>query len=469
MTDFDSRLADCLRGAIPGFQQLVSAERLSGGASQETYRLIVRNNGEEQLLAMRRAVCGHTVEKGPGYPGLDVEALLMQSARAAGVPAPQVYYVLTANDGLGEGFIMEWLGGETLGARIVKIPELESIRPRLASICGEVLAKIHRINPESSGLDQVLQVITPRQQVEQTLARYRDYQSPQPVIDYTGRWLLDNLPEDYTPALVHTDYRNGNIMISPNGVEAVPDWEMAYIGDPMRDLGWICTNSWRFGRSELPVGGFGSYDDFFAGYERISGVPVDRERVKFWEIFGSFWWAVACLQMADHYRNGPDNSIERAAIGRRSSEGQIDCVNLLMPGLVELVDSSDSANDIGMPRMDELLVGVKDFLRQQVMPETEGRTNFMARVAANSVDIVVRELESGPQANKLEFERLQRLLGESGQGSLLALRWQLSDALTAGSMALDSPELQEHLRLTIANQVAIDQPKYSGLHTALSD
>ena len=140
-----------------------------------------------------------------------------------------------------------------------------------------------------------------------------------------------------------------------------------------------------------------------------------------------------------------------------------------MPGLVELVDSSDSANDMGMPGMDELLVGVKDFLRQQVMPETEGRTNFMARVAANSVDIVVRELESGPQANKLEFERLQRLLGESGQGSLLALRWQLSDALTAGSMALDSPELQEHLRLTIANQVAIDQPKYSGLHTALSD
>ena len=105
----------------------------------------------------------------------------------------------------------------------------------------------------------------------------------------------------------------------------------------MRDLGWVCTNSWRFGCSELPVGGFGSYDDLFAGYEAVSGQAVAPGRVKFWEVFGSFWWAIGCLGMAKHYRTGPDNTVERPAIGRRTSECQVDCVNHLIPGPVELV------------------------------------------------------------------------------------------------------------------------------------
>ena len=77
------------------------------------------------------------------------------------------------------------------------------------------------------------------------------------MIDYTARWMLENLPDSDRIALVHNDFRNGNLMIRPEtGVVAVLDWEVATLGDPMRDLGWICTNSWRFGVSHLPVGGF---------------------------------------------------------------------------------------------------------------------------------------------------------------------------------------------------------------------
>ena len=53
----------------------------------------------------------------------------------------------------------------------------------------------------------------------------------------------------------------------------------------MRDLGHLCTNSWRFGQTDLPVGGFGTYEDLFAGYESVTGEPVDAERVKFWVVF----------------------------------------------------------------------------------------------------------------------------------------------------------------------------------------
>lgn len=111
-TRFEATLEGILVRNIPDFQQLLRVDRLSGGASQETYRIAIETPTGEQLLAMRRAPGGVKVEPVPGHPGLDVEALLMRSARAVGVPEPQVYYVLQDEDDLGEGFIMEWLEGE---------------------------------------------------------------------------------------------------------------------------------------------------------------------------------------------------------------------------------------------------------------------------------------------------------------------------------------------------------------------
>ena len=465
MDDFDACLSECLGGFWPGFKNLVSVERLSGGASQETYRIEVESEAGGATLAMRRAPGGEPVEKSATHPGLDVEARLMQCALEVGVPEPQVYHILEPSDGLGEGFIMEWLDGVTLGARVVRSPELDEIRPELAYMCGEILAKIHSIDLDSTGLRDQLELVTPAQYIEQTWQRYRDFDTAQPMIDYAGRWLLDNLPDDFEPALVHNDFRNGNVMFSAEGVIAVLDWEVAHIGDPMRDLGWICTNSWRFGRSDLPVGGFGDYEALFAGYEEASGTKVDPERVKFWEVFGSFWWAIGCLGMAEHYRNGPDKTVERPAIGRRSSECQVDCVNLLIPGPVELVaENSDGSG--GMPSVEELLISVRNFLHKDVMDTTTGRTQFLARVAGNSLDIVLRDAKLGGQGRQLETERLVELLNTNG--NVESLNQELVRRLRDGSQSLADAKLAEHLRTTVVNQVAIDQPKYSGLARALS-
>ena len=445
---------------------LVSVDRLSGGASQETYRLVVETSVGEKRLALRRTPGGEYAEITPQHPGLDVEALLMQSALAVGVPEPEVYYVLQREDELGDGFLMEWLDGEALGARIVRSPEFEAIRPKLAYECGKVLAKIHSIDLDATGLRSRLWEIPPAEFVEQTWERYRLLDTPQPMIDYVARWLMENLPEQHETALVHNDFRNGNFMLSPDGIVAVLDWEVAHVGDPMRDLGWMCTNSWRFGSSD-PVGGFGKYEDLFKGYEDESGKVVDPEHVKFWEVFGSFWWSVGCLGMAEHYRSGPDKTVERPAIGRRTSECQVDCVNLLIPGSVEMVEESLGFSSVDIPRTDELLVSVRDFLRNDVMDETTGRANFLSRVAANSLDIVLRELSLGPIHQSLELKRLQALF-QSKEG-LDALKWQLVTQLRDKQISLDNDALQNHLRQTVVNQVAIDQPKYSGLRNALDN
>lgn len=115
------------------------------------------------------------------------------------------------------------------------------------------------------------------------------------MIDYTARWLLQHLPVDSRRTLVHGDFRNGNLMIDAGGIRAVLDWELAQIGDPVRDLGWLCVNSWRFGRSDLPVGGFGTVEDLLEGYRAVSGIDIDRAELTFWQVFGSFWWAVTTL------------------------------------------------------------------------------------------------------------------------------------------------------------------------------
>jgi aminoglycoside phosphotransferase (APT) family kinase protein len=87
-------------------------------------------------------------------------------------------------------------------------------------------------------------------------------------------------------------------------------------------------NSWRFG-APAPVGGFGEREDLFAGYEQAGGRRVDPERVRFWEILGTLKWGIMCMMMYGIFESGADRSVERAAIGRRASETEIDLLDLL--------------------------------------------------------------------------------------------------------------------------------------------
>ncbi len=145
------------------------------------------------------------------------------------------------------------------------------------------------------------------------------------------RWLRDHDPgPSREVTLVHGDFRHGNLIIGPDGVRAVLDWELAHVGDPMEDLGWICVNSWRFGEIDKPVGGLGSREELFAGYE-AAGRRVDPARVMFWEVVGTLRWGVMCCGMMRRFRIGPEHSLERAMIGRRSSETEIDLLRLLAP------------------------------------------------------------------------------------------------------------------------------------------
>jgi Domain of unknown function (DUF6285) len=116
------------------------------------------------------------------------------------------------------------------------------------------------------------------------------------------------------------------------------------------------------------------------------------------------------------------------------------------------------------PSIRELVEAVREFLEKRAMPELKGHTAFHARVAANALGIVSRQLERGPAAAEEEHARLVTLLGE--EGSLEDLNRALCRRIREGTVALDAAGLQQHLERTTLDKVAIDQPNYSGLKIA---
>ena len=116
------------------------------------------------------------------------------------------------------------------------------------------------------------------------------------------------------------------------------------------------------------------------------------------------------------------------------------------------------------PSIRELVEAVRDFIEKRAMPELKGHTAFHARVAANALGIVSRQLEHGPHAAAEERARLVALLGRDG--SLEELNRALCGQIRDGALAIDSAVLQKHLELTTLDKVAIDQPNYSGLKIA---
>ena len=123
----------------PGATGVTGAAKLSGGASQETWRFdIVHPDGPIGAI-LRRSPKGYGAAP-TRAAGLAAEAQLMQLAYEAGVPSPRVMHVLVPEDDLGTGFIMQRVEGETIARKILRDDEYAAARPLLARQIGGILA-----------------------------------------------------------------------------------------------------------------------------------------------------------------------------------------------------------------------------------------------------------------------------------------------------------------------------------------
>jgi aminoglycoside phosphotransferase (APT) family kinase protein len=299
--------------------------RLVGGNSREIYQFDL----DGRSLVIRLDPVGATSRFTPGVRLAEFRA--MKVAHEHGVPAPEVLWVSEDSGIVGAPFIiMEYVAGESIPRRILRDEALAAVRPSLARQCGEILARLHAV-PPPEGIQPRATGALPVNIDELNGSKLDDLArvcGRYPALEFVAHWLLTHVPQLGRMTLVHGDFRNGNLIIGPEGIKGVVDWESVHVGDPLEDLAWLCVRSWRFGNDELHAGGFGTRDQLIEAYEDAGGV-VDRARLRWWEILATYRWGVGCVMNAEYYLSGASKNIEMAALGRRVAEMEYDLLELI--------------------------------------------------------------------------------------------------------------------------------------------
>jgi len=263
----------------------------------------------------------------------EAELGLLTLLHAAGVRVPRPYWQIREGDpaGVGPGLVAERVEGEVLARRIVKDTAFEAVRPRLLQQMGEELARIHAVRAgAASGLPRPRPGEAPAEvELEQTERSLREIGEPHPALELGLRRLRQLVPDCASPVIVHGDYRLGNFLVDPErGLAAVLDWELAHLGDPGEDLGWVVMRFWgcvdRPGRPAL-----GARERLLDAYAAASGLRLDFARLRYWEAFANLRWATVTLEQAHRHLSGRERSLELASIGRHCAEVERELLRLL--------------------------------------------------------------------------------------------------------------------------------------------
>jgi aminoglycoside phosphotransferase (APT) family kinase protein len=289
----------------------LAVRQVSAGASRLTWTLDVEVDG-----TVRRLVLQRERNAGAGRNDVGTEVRLLRAAHAAGVPVPVVVaagasYVITS-----------YVDGETIPRRILRDPALAPARSRFAADCGRILAGIASIAVETVA---PLPAPDPLDLVEQLLDRTG---TARPGLEFALHWLRVNRPPDGRTGVVHGDFRSGNLIVGPDGVRAVLDWELAHLGDPREDLGWLCARVWRFG-APAPVAGMGTLTDLLDAYAHHGGDRMDPADLFWWQVLATLRWGVICLEQARVHLSAEFRSVELAVIGRRAAEMEYELMRML--------------------------------------------------------------------------------------------------------------------------------------------
>lgn len=302
---------------------------LHGGACQDNVRVDI-DAPEGPLRLVVRSDAPSSI---PGTLDRQGEFAVLEAAVAAGVATPAARWLtrdLLRDDAW--AYFLDWAEGVAIGRKVLKEPALADARAALPAQLAVQAARIHAVTPATAiaGLEPVDDPVTEGLAVLRTLIDRLDRVSP--AIEFVFRWLAENPPPSREVTLVHGDFRTGNFMVGPGGLEAVLDWEFARWSSPFEDLAWISVRDWRFGRLDRPIGGFGQRQPFYDAYTEASGRAVDLRDVHWWEVNGNLRWAVGCVFQAQRYAAG-QRDLELLAIGRRWSEMAYEALRLIERGV----------------------------------------------------------------------------------------------------------------------------------------
>ncbi len=303
---------------------------VSSAGARRLNVLFDADDGETRHELVVTAIPNANIELTP----IVLEAQTIRTAEAAGVPVAHVVAESDDPAWLGGGFfITQRIGGETVPRRVLRLVEKCGHGDTIAARLGKALACLHAIPNEVIPSH----LVRPEHgdPAETSLLRLREQIAgllqPSPILSLGMRWLETRKPsKPKRCVLIHGDARNGNLIVSEAGLEALLDWEGSSVGDPMADLAWPCVRTWRFGSDANELGGFAGRAPMVAAYEAAGGT-FDAQRFHWWKVLGTFRWAIGLAGQAKAHIDGSVPNIVMAASGRRVGELEYDLMCLLNP------------------------------------------------------------------------------------------------------------------------------------------
>ncbi|MFR9805024.1 phosphotransferase family protein [Pseudonocardia sp. RS010] len=285
----EERLRHFLAGRPDAAGTIEAVRRAGSGRSRDNWLFdLVRPDGREQLI-LRTDPEGGLIDTDRA-----VEFAVLQGLEKSPLPTPVARWLDADGTALGRpSLIMRRLPG-TCDYRVLRDPGRdEAERLGLARAFCELLAAVHEVDWRALGLGETLPDPGPeaaRAALEEWTRTLRaDQVEPWPELEYAITVLGDRAPRSTGTVLVHADFKPGNILLEGDRVTALLDWELAHLGDPLEDLGWV-TQPLRAGEHTIDV--VWEAADLVAHYERTTGVAVDRSALAWWVAFSAFKTAV---------------------------------------------------------------------------------------------------------------------------------------------------------------------------------
>ena len=289
----EPRLAAYIAGQMPGASDVAvtALERISGGASRETYRFTLAwtEGGEART---RRLI----LRRDPPASLIDTERRVEFEAyrafRGSAVPVPEMLWLEEGDGPLGHPFfVAEEITGFQASPQMLLSGAHDAVLPRLADAKWTILGEIAKADPAALGLTRWMDPPAPGACWKRELDHWealidKDAAEPLPVTRAAIRWLRANPPPPAQKlSVVHGDYRTGNFLFDEaGGIHGILDWEMSHLGDPLEDLGWSLQPVWTFGRAGQ-AGGLARPEQAVAIWERASGLKADPAALHWWILF----------------------------------------------------------------------------------------------------------------------------------------------------------------------------------------
>ena len=254
------------------------------------------------------------------------EARLLLTLAPEGVRVPAVLATCDDESVIGAPFyVMEHLDGDVLGP-VGTAPD-HAARAAVGNGVVDALAQLHMVDVQRPGMGRLGR---PTGYLERQLRRFGAIWESQrtralPQLDAVARWLSDTIPPASATSVVHGDYRLGNLMFSrtvPGQVLAILDWELATLGDPLADLGYLCASWASPADDENPIlalsavtrlPGFATPDELRERYSRVTG--RDLESLLWYEVLALWKSAIFLESSYRRYLEGTTDDPYFAELG----------------------------------------------------------------------------------------------------------------------------------------------------------